>query len=265
MERIAWIIDDGTRRKAPIDSSLRSLEISGFRGELLDLEWLLVSVRSSLVRFAFDCPLDQEPWSALTPALSGLRSLTELSLWSWTCISLSSLDSRREFDMGHSYEMPIKDVVGACSNLRHISLAAHDLTPELFSALPGNLTSLLVCSHREFSPLNTADVAKQVSAVKHLHALPRLVLYDPSAQGERFEELKADKAWATLRARGTEVLITPDPRILGCQCVARFPGLSSPSLKKCTAYTYPSRRRALLLPGSFLAAPLILSHSRRPT
>jgi hypothetical protein len=79
------MIDDGQRRKAPITSSLRSLEISGFRGELLDLEWLLTCVRKDLVRFAFDCPLDQEPWEQLAPALANLRdTLTDLSLWSWT-------------------------------------------------------------------------------------------------------------------------------------------------------------------------------------
>lgn len=112
--------------------------------------------------------------------------------------------------------MPIQDVLRSCPRLQHVSLAAHDCTPELYNRLPANLSSLLICSHREFSPLDTADVAKGLEAARHLHGLPRLTLYDPSAQGGRFDELRDDPAWDKAKSRGTEVVITPDPRILGC-------------------------------------------------
>ena len=58
-----WILDDGTRHATFVPAAqLRSLELSGFRGDLAELSWLLAACRSTLTRFHFDCPLDQEPW-----------------------------------------------------------------------------------------------------------------------------------------------------------------------------------------------------------
>jgi hypothetical protein len=152
--------------------------------------------------------------------------------------------------------MPVTRVLRFCPRLRHLSLAAHDCTPELYASLPKHLSSLLICSHREFSPLDTSVVAKSLDGVAHLHRLPRLTLYDPSAQGGRFDQLRNDPAWSKPKGRGTEIVVTPDPRILGMhiflpeteRCVRCARHGRGPKADCCIAVVRPDYHHWLILP-----------------
>ena len=144
-----WLLDDGTRRveKFTPRAKLRSIEISGFRGEVGELAWLIRANESSLKRFHFDCPLDEERWPDLASSIGAVAgTLVDLSIWSW------------------SYRMPIEDILHTCQGLKTLALAAHDCQPAVLALLPKTLTALLVCSHVDFSSLDPVTIALGLEA-----------------------------------------------------------------------------------------------------
>jgi len=111
--------------------------------------------------------------------------------------------------------MPIEPILKSCKNLRILALAAHDCHAAVLNLLSIELKSFLICSHIDFSALDAELIAKGLES-NQVHMLPSLTLYDPSALKERYDRLLDHPAWDKLKSRGTQVIVTPDPRILGC-------------------------------------------------
>jgi hypothetical protein len=211
-----WLMaedEKAVRRVGP--SSVRSLEISGFRGSVPALNAAIGRAAQQLQKYVFDCPIDEEDWSAMLPPLSQAIDLRELSV----LVSCRDICAKAHDSAIWSWTQPmvvptmLLAVPAVAASLRKMTLSAQDVSAESIRALPKTLQSLVIATHTEYAPVDQLEMVNSLLAAPALHSLRTVHLYNPLMQTLDSTEGQSPigPVWEPILKKGIAVTITGDP------------------------------------------------------